>query len=109
MGEGLNGELGVPPSKADSIDGQANVGPDDGDIPREAGNRAEEVAKEDHDSVELDEEADEGPAHKDEAEAAKEGRGAFELLFAREEEERLLRTDYDCEADEEEDLRSCVS
>lgn len=55
-------ELGVPPPQADAIDGDANVGADDGNACREPGYRAEEVPKEDHDAVELDEKPNQRPS-----------------------------------------------
>lgn len=94
----------APPTKPDAVDQEADVGADHGGVPREAGDGAEEVAKEDGDAVQLDAEADQGPLHQDEDEAEEEGCGALGLLFPREEEQRLLRSDDDGEAYEEKDL-----
>lgn len=97
-------QLGVPPPQPRPVHGHADVRADDGYVPREPGDGAEEVPEEDEYAVELDTEADERPPHEDEQEAAEEGGRALEFLFPREEERRLCRADDDCQADEEEDL-----
>lgn len=106
MSPSSDGQLRVPPAQPHAVDKQADVGPDDGYVAREAGDGAEEVAKEDDDAVQLDDEADQRPAQEDEREPAEEGGRALGLLLAREEEERLLGADDDGEADQEEDLGS---
>ena len=65
----------------------------------EPGNRRKEVAKQDQDAVQLDQEAEEGPAHQDERDAHGKGGGAFPFLTAREEGEGFLRADDEREAD----------
>lgn len=97
----LDRQLGVSPSKPSAVDEDADVRADDGDVAREAGDGAEEVAEQDHDAVQLDEEPDQRPAQQDQQEPGEEGGGPLCLLPAREEEERLLGSDYDREADEE--------
>lgn len=94
----------VPPPQARAVDEGADVGADDGQVAREGGDGAEEVAEEHEDAVQLDAEADERPPEQDQQEAPEEGRRALGLLLPREEEQRLLRPDDDREADEEEDL-----
>lgn len=59
--EYLHRQLGVPATDTGPVDRGADIRADDGDVTRKSGNRAEEVAKEDHDAVELDAEADQGP------------------------------------------------
>ena len=91
-----DGQLGIPPPQAHAVDNNADIWADDGRVAREAGDGAEEVAKEDEDAPELDAEADEGPAKEDKGDAGEEGGRALCFLLAREEEERLLRADDDC-------------
>lgn len=100
----LYGQLGIASSQTRPVHEDANVGADDGYVPCEPGDRAQEVAEQYHDAVELDAEPDQRPAQEDQQEAAEEGRRALGLLFPGEEGERLLRPDDDGEADEEEDL-----
>ena len=102
-------KLGVPPPQPDPVHQHADVWSYDRYVPAEASDGAEEVAEEDYDAVELDAEAYQGPAQEDESQTAEECRGALCLLFPREEEERFLRSDYDGEADEEENLEHYVS
>ncbi len=101
----LYGELSIGAGDAQAIDGKANVRSDDGDPARKACDCAEEVAKENHDAVALDQEADKRPADEDEDEAREKGCRALELLPAREEGERLLGANDDGEADEEKNLQ----
>lgn len=94
-------QLGIPPSDPGPVDGGPDVRPDNRNVACEGGDGAEEVAKQNHDAVELDAEADQGPPQQDQGEPREEGRRALCLLFPREEEERLLGSDDDCEANEE--------
>lgn len=58
----LYGQLGVGAGDAQPINGQTDVGTHDGDAAREACNGAEEVAKENHNSIAFYQEANKGPA-----------------------------------------------
>jgi hypothetical protein len=98
-------QVGIPPPETRAVDRHADVGPDEGYVAREPGDGAEEVAKEDEDAVQLDQEPYQRPPQQYERQPREEGRRALGLVLAREEEERLGGSDYDCEADEEEDLR----
>lgn len=57
----LDWELRVPPSKAGTVDGHADVRTHDRHPAREAGDGTQEVAEQDDDSIRLDEEADKCP------------------------------------------------
>lgn len=104
-----NRQLRIPPStQPGAIYDDADIRTHNRHIPCEGGDGAQEVAEQDHDAVKLDAEADERPPQQDEDQAAEEGRGAFRLLLAREEEEGLGGPDYDGQAYEEEDLSSGV-
>ena len=70
----------------------------------EPGGGGEEVAEQDHDPVQLDQEAEQRPPEENEGDARGEGDGALELLPSREEGGRLLEPDYQGQAGEEEDL-----
>lgn len=102
-------QLRIPPPHPGPVDQHSDVWPHHRGVPREARNRAQEVAKEHHDAVQLDAEPDQWPPQEDQRQAAEEGRRAFKLLSAREEEERLLRSDYYGQADEEEDLSELIA
>lgn len=98
-------QLRVPPAThPESVYHETYVWPDDGCTPRKGGDGAKEVAKQHHDAVQLDTEADQGPPQQYEGQPAKEGRRALCLLFPRKEEQGLLRPDYYGESDQEEDL-----
>lgn len=99
-------QISVAPAGAEArpVDGHADVGPDDGQVAGEAGDGAEEVAKQHQDAVQLDQEADQRPPQQDQQQPAEEGRRALDLLPPREEERRLLRADDNGQSDEEEDL-----
>lgn len=58
----LNREFGISSPEPDAIHKHADVRADDGHVPREAGDGAEEVAEQDEDAVELDQEPDQRPA-----------------------------------------------
>lgn len=100
----LHGQLVIPPPQPYPVDQHPDIRSDNGRVPGEAGNRAQEVAEQHHDAVELDAEPYERPLEQDQEQAGEEGRRALGLLLAREEEERLLGANDDGEADEEEDL-----
>lgn len=89
-------QLGIPPPQPHLISHKPDIRPHDGQVPRERHDGAEEVAEQHCDAVELDAEADQGPAEEDEGQAAEEGGGAAGFLLAGEEEESLLRADYYC-------------
>lgn len=88
-------QLGIPHPQPRPVNSHANVRPHDGHVAREAGDGAEEVAKQHHDAVQLDEEADQRPLEQDQRQPGEEGGCALELLLAREEDKRLLRADDD--------------
>jgi hypothetical protein len=92
------------PRTPETLERARNIRPHNRHVPDEAGNRSEEVAKQDEDAVELNEEADKGPPGEDQRDAGREGERALPLLAAREEGERFCRADYERQADEEEDL-----
>lgn len=92
----LHGQLSIPPPQPRAINSHPDVRSNNRDIPREARYGSQEIAKEDHDAVQLDAEAYERPSQQNERQAAEEGRRALGLVFPGEEEERLLRSDYDC-------------
>ncbi len=98
-------QLGVGPRQADAIQQHSDVGADHGHVRRKAGDGAHEVSEQHYDAVQLDAEADEGPSQEDEREAAEEGGRAFCFLLPREEEECLLGSDDDGQADKKQDLR----
>lgn len=83
-----------------------NIWPHNRHVPNEASDGSEEVTKQDQDAIELDEEANKGPAGEDQRDACGEGEGAFPLLATREEGEGFCCTDDEGQADEEEDLAS---
>lgn len=105
----LYGQLGIGAGDAQAVDGKANVRSDNGDPARKACDCAEKVAKENHDAVSLDQEADKRPAEEDKDEAREKGRCALELLSAREESQRFLRTNNYGKADEKKNLQRGVS
>lgn len=84
----------LPAHHTTPIDRSTDIRSDNGDIARETRYRAQEVAKEDHDAVELDAEPDQRPAHQDQQEAEEKRRRAFGLLFAREEGDGFGGADY---------------
>jgi hypothetical protein len=92
------------PRTAETLERARNIRPHNRHVSDEAGNRSEEVAKQDEDAVELHEEADEGPPGENQRDAYCEGERALPLLAAREEGERFCRADYERQADKEEDL-----
>jgi hypothetical protein len=92
------------PRTPETLERARDIRPHNRHVSDEAGNRSEEVAKQDKDAVELNEEADEGPPGENQRDAYCEGERALPLLAAREEGERFCRADYERQADEEEDL-----
>lgn len=92
-------QLSIPPSEPSPFNRHSDVWPHDRHVPSERGDGAEEVSEEDGNAIELDDEADEGPAEEDEGQPGEEGGGAAGLLFAREEKKGLLGTDYYRQAD----------
>ena len=99
-------QFSISPSQSCPLNDHSDVGSHDGKVGSEAGDRPEEVAKQDHDSVELDAEAYQRPPQEDQGKSGEERQGPLDLLFPGEEEERLLRPDDDRQSDEEEDLES---
>lgn len=100
----LNWKLRIAAAQAGPIHRHSNIRPDDGHAACEACNSPEEVAKQDGNTICLDNEPNKGPFHEDEYQAGEECSGAFGLLLAGEEEEGLLGSDDDGETNEEEDL-----
>lgn len=100
----LNRQFRIPPSTRNLLQRIRNVRTNIRHGPDEPGDSRKEVAEEDEDAVELDDEADEGPAQQNKQNAGDEGGGAGDLLAASEEEERLLEADQEGEAADEEDL-----
>lgn len=92
----LNRQLRIPPfSQPNPIHHQPNIRSNNRHVAREAGDGAQKIPKQYHDTVQLDEEPDQRPPEEDEREPAEEGRGAFELLAACEEEGCFVRADDD--------------
>ena len=84
---------------AQAVQRTRNIRPNDGNTARKPGDGRKEVAEQDQDTVQLDQEAEEGPAHQDERDAHGEGGGAFPFLAAREEGESFFFFFYEREAD----------
>lgn len=97
-------QLSATHGDSPAINGLSNPRPYDGQVPCKASNRAEEISKENHNSVELHQKANQRPTQQDQRETGKKGACPFELLPPREEGCRLLGTDDDGESDEEENL-----
>jgi hypothetical protein len=93
---------------SETLERARNIGPHNRHIPDETRNCGEEVAEQDHDAVQLDNEADKGPAGEDQHDTCGEGEGAFPLLAAREEGEGFCCADDESQANEEEDLGSTL-
>jgi hypothetical protein len=102
--EHLNGQIGISCCTAYCLKGLCNVGPNDGYVAHKARNGCEKVAEQNEYTVQLYDEADKCPAHKDERYAGDEGEGAFPLLLAGEESDRLGCSDNERETDYEEYL-----
>lgn len=62
-------QLSIPSTSTNFIQGHLDVGTDDGDVSGERSDRSEEVTEEYEDAVQLDKEANQGPAEEDEKDA----------------------------------------
>ena len=86
-------QFSIASAQSNPINEHPNIRSNNGRIPRKARYRPQEIAKEHHDAVQLDEEADKGPSQEDQRQPAEECSRACRLLFPREEEQCLLRSD----------------
>lgn len=82
-----------------AVERLCNVRPHDWDSSSKASYCSEEVAKQDQDAVQLDKEAEERPAHKNQRDTESESGCALPFLPARKESEGLLCADNQSEAD----------
>lgn len=103
-GRDLDRQIRVSRCTTYCLQGLCNVWPNDGYVANEARNSREKVAKQNEYAVQLDHETDECPAHEDERYAGDKGEGAFPLLLAGEEGDRLGGSDDERESDYEEYL-----
>jgi len=101
-----NGQLGVSLPARQHPQPFCNVRPNHGDTANEAGYRGEEITEQDKQSVELNDEANEGPSQENQDDAESKGSGASPFLATSEEEAGLIRADDDSETYQEEDLGS---
>jgi len=100
----LYGQLGIATPQAYPVCDHPDVGADDRQASREPGDRAQEIAKQNGDTVGFYQEPDKRPLQQYQDETGKERCRAFSFLFPRKEEERLLRTDDDRQPNEKKDI-----
>lgn len=93
-----------PATHPEPIYHDSNIRPNDGCTPREGSYSTEEIAKQHHNTVQLDAESDQRPPQQYQSQPSEERRRAFCLLLPRKEEKCLLRPDYYGKSDQEEDL-----
>jgi hypothetical protein len=91
----LHRQIRIPPRTTYLLQRRRNIRPHNRHIPNKARNRRKEVAKEDQYPVQLDQEAEEGPAQQDERDTRGKGGCAFPFLAPCEEGCRFLNPDYE--------------
>ena len=98
-------KLSIPPAtQPQAIYHNSDVWSHDRYASRKGGNRTQEVTKQHHDTIQLDAEPNQRPPQQDERQPPEERRRPLCLVFPREEEQGLLWSNDNGEADQEEDL-----
>lgn len=86
-------QLGVRPATCQNLQSALDIRPNHGNVTRKLPNGNQEIAKQDEQSVQLDQEPGQRPAEEDQDDAGGEGGGALEFLGAGEEGDGFLDAD----------------
>lgn len=86
-----------------------NVGANDGNVASERADGSKEVSEQDKNTICLDNETGQGPSEEDQEYTSHKSCRSFQFLPSCEEDESLLKTDDEGQANEEENLDGSVS